>query len=205
MDDFIKSQIKSILTVELRQTQTKGTIINDYMYEASFIPYFTNQLLKPQIRAVARDALTDVLVGETVEDYVDKQVVLIGRDAIIEAFNEESERENIQSFKIDIKRNLVDNLLFTSMNEMYLGLYQQEEETELIEQKEKELKQFKEIQKKIKKLGEDDDEYKTALNERLKQEKARFNYNYANQESLNYDAMAGVQIIRNPITTNARG
>jgi hypothetical protein len=41
------------------------------MLEGSFYPWFNNYLIRNEVRAVARDALQDCMVGEILEDMVE--------------------------------------------------------------------------------------------------------------------------------------
>lgn len=48
--------------------------MQDYLYEASFISYFNNKMLKPLLANIAREAITEVAVGEIIEEMVEDKV-----------------------------------------------------------------------------------------------------------------------------------
>ena len=52
----------------------KGTVGNDYLLEAFFIPFFNNTLLKPMVREAASDAIQDIYLGEVIEDMVNTEI-----------------------------------------------------------------------------------------------------------------------------------
>jgi len=63
------------------------------------------------VRAVARDALMDCMVGEILEDMVEEQAGFMGTVAIEEAYNDERELESEHAFKDDTERLVWDKLL----------------------------------------------------------------------------------------------
>ena len=76
--------------------------------EASFINYFSNVLLKQQLREVAQESVEAIVVGEVVEDMIEKEADLATVQIVNEAIQEEQKRENEQAFKIDVERAFVD-------------------------------------------------------------------------------------------------
>jgi hypothetical protein len=47
--------------------------MSDYVLEAAFINYFTNTLLKQQLREVAQESVEQIVVGEIIEDMVENE------------------------------------------------------------------------------------------------------------------------------------
>lgn len=52
----------------------KGTVGNDYLLEAFFIPFFSKSLLKPLVREAASDAIEEIYLGEVIEDMVNNEI-----------------------------------------------------------------------------------------------------------------------------------
>jgi len=46
LDDFIRWEIRFILEEEITQPNKPGSLINEYMLEASFYPWFNNYLVR---------------------------------------------------------------------------------------------------------------------------------------------------------------
>lgn len=46
--------------------------MSDYLYEASFISYFNNKMLKPILAELAQEAIHEVAAGEIIEEMVEK-------------------------------------------------------------------------------------------------------------------------------------
>ena len=59
--------------------------MSDYIIEAQFINFFTNVLLKDQLREVAKESVEQIVVGEIVEDMVEKEAHLATKEIINEA------------------------------------------------------------------------------------------------------------------------
>ena len=77
LDDYIRRVIRGMLKEELNYQPNnvkQSSVINDYMMQASFIPYFNNKMIKPLVRGVAMEAMEDVAIGEVVSDMLDKEV-----------------------------------------------------------------------------------------------------------------------------------
>ena len=73
MDDFIREELRKIIRGELFDSKNQKSLLNDYLYEASFITYFNhNEFLKSLVKEVAQDAIQTVIVGEVVENMVTK-------------------------------------------------------------------------------------------------------------------------------------
>ena len=79
MDGVLRKELTGLLKEELTEVGEE-TILKDYVLEASFIPYFNNVLLKQMVEETANESLEMILVGEVVEDMVDK----VTEDAIYE-------------------------------------------------------------------------------------------------------------------------
>ena len=61
---------------------------------------------------MAQESLEQIVVGEVVEDIVEKQTKLEIADIVEEAVREEKEREDQQAFKIEAERAFVDQAIF---------------------------------------------------------------------------------------------
>ena len=61
---------------------------------------------------MAQESLEQIVVGEVVEDIVEKQTKLEIVDIVEEAVREEKEREDQQAFKIEAERAFVDQAIF---------------------------------------------------------------------------------------------
>ena len=64
-----------------------------------------------------------------------------------------------------------------------------QEEQQAIDSKEEELEKWKENKRRIRELKERGEEYREELNGRFNREKPSFDENYANKETLSYDAI----------------
>jgi len=70
LDTVVKEEVTKLVRNEMGNVD-KDTIIKDYLFEASFIPYFSNVMIKNQIRMVANESINEYMVGEVVEDMVE--------------------------------------------------------------------------------------------------------------------------------------
>ena len=112
LDDVLRKQIKSTLRQEFLEINQYGSIINQYMIEASFLPYFTNTLLKPLIWESAYETVELVILGEIVDDLVYSEADKMGELAIEEAYLQEKQREEKLVFKKDMEKNIIDMAIF---------------------------------------------------------------------------------------------
>ena len=163
--------------------------MSDYIMEASFINYFTNVLLKQQLREVAQESVEAIVVGEVVEDMIEKEADLATVQIVNEAIQEEQKRENEQAFKIDVERAFVDQAVFSTLFTDLMKGFDEDEEN-LIAQKEAELKQDKEMRKQIASYEQSNQKYREELNQKLAKEKIGFEKNYDNKNLLSYDGIA---------------
>ena len=49
-----------------------SNVVFDYLIEAQFISFFNNYWMRREVRAVCKDTLEDIIIGEIIEDYVDR-------------------------------------------------------------------------------------------------------------------------------------
>lgn len=70
LDGLIKREVTSLVKEEICKVD-KDTILNDYLFEARFIPYFNNVLLKNVVKEVAQETVIDVVLGEALEDIIE--------------------------------------------------------------------------------------------------------------------------------------
>jgi len=91
LDEIVRKQIRQMLRSELNQVERKDSIIQSYMIEASFIPYFT-VMLRRQIKRVAKEAATMINVGEVLEDLIDSQAEDMLRDIVEEVIESQNNR-----------------------------------------------------------------------------------------------------------------
>ena len=70
LDKIIKEETVKLVKSEIGHVD-KDTIMRDYLFEASFIPFFNNVMLKNVVRGVANETINDLLLGEAVEDIVE--------------------------------------------------------------------------------------------------------------------------------------
>lgn len=82
LDDLIRDQYRTVLREEVLNEQKQGSLMSDYMLEASFIPYFNNRILAPFVRQIAVEAIFEVSAGEIVEELVEAQVKASTKDVI---------------------------------------------------------------------------------------------------------------------------
>ena len=78
-----------------------NAIINDYMLEASIIPYFSNVMLKNELRSVAKDAIQTTIASKVVEEMIYQESTTLIEQTIQEAFEEERRKESKLAFKMD--------------------------------------------------------------------------------------------------------
>lgn len=191
MDDLIRWEIRFLLQDEMSNPNKPGSLLNEYIIEGSFYPWFNNTLVKDQVRAVARDALMDCMVGEILEDMVDEQAGAMGRLAVEEAVQEEAEKENEHSFKDDAQRVVWDKLIMERLMDSFITDYVNQEEQKLIDQKERDLEAHAEVKLQLQQFNEGEAKYRKEFNARLKLEREKFDYNYDNRADVDYNAMAG--------------
>ena len=62
--------MRQFVQEEVTELTGKGTVGNDYLFEAFFIPFFSKTLLKPLVREVAEESIQGIYIGEVIEDMV---------------------------------------------------------------------------------------------------------------------------------------
>ena len=72
LDNVVWEEVVKLVKSEIGHVD-KDTIMRDYLFEASFIPYFNNVMVKNVLRSVANEAVNDYVLGEIVEDIVESQ------------------------------------------------------------------------------------------------------------------------------------
>jgi hypothetical protein len=82
----LRKELTEIVKKEIVDLSNPNAIINDYLFEASFIPYFNNVMLKNELRSVAKDAIHMTIIGELVDDMVKKESNDIAEITIHEAY-----------------------------------------------------------------------------------------------------------------------
>lgn len=131
LDKIVREETVKLVKNEINHVD-KDSIMRDYLFEASFIPYFNNVMLKNVIRGVANDTVNDLLIGEAVEDIVESQADNMIYEICVDSLKEERETESRELFKKNAEKGFYDNLLFQMMMESLVENYAHEE-SELIE------------------------------------------------------------------------
>lgn len=100
--------MRQFVQEEVTELTGKGTVGNDYLFEAFFIPFFSKTLLKPLVREVAEESIQGIYIGEVIEDMVaaeaEKQTKLISAVALYE----EKAREAEMLFNVEAEKNFYD-------------------------------------------------------------------------------------------------
>ena len=63
--------IKGIIGKEIVKPQMSNVVF-DYLIEAQFISFFNNYWIRREVKDVVRDTVDDIVIGEIIEDYVDR-------------------------------------------------------------------------------------------------------------------------------------
>lgn len=100
------------------------------------------------VREAATDAIQDIHVGEVIEDMIEAELENQAKMATAVALYEEKARESELVFNIEAEKNLYDQVMFNYLIQKMATQYDQEEK-DLIDQKEEELKSLKQSRKKI--------------------------------------------------------
>jgi hypothetical protein len=49
-----------------------SNVVFDYLIEAQFISFFNNYWIRREVKDVVRDTVDDIIIGEIIEDYLDR-------------------------------------------------------------------------------------------------------------------------------------
>jgi hypothetical protein len=73
VSDMMDRVMKGIAK-DIAKTNLNGVVF-DYMVEAQFIGLFNNFFIRRQVEESVKDAVEDLVIGEVIEDYIDRIVM----------------------------------------------------------------------------------------------------------------------------------
>jgi hypothetical protein len=115
MDDYLRQQLKSMIRDEVLNLKNPNSLLKDYYYDAQFITYFKQVMLRPILRDVAKEAIESVKIGELIEQMVNEEADQLTHEVVHTSYFMEQQRESQLVFKAEAEKCLFDQIMFETM------------------------------------------------------------------------------------------
>lgn len=99
-----------------------GGVVYDYLIEAQFIGFFNNYYIRREVEHTVRDAMDDLVIGEIIEDYIERilreAVPVISESELQGEIKRRDKTEIVYGFQEYIDRCLME-IVIENMAKMY--------------------------------------------------------------------------------------